>query len=830
METEYSIFVQALKRDVACLSDGDRGVRRAGLDRLRLACEASISTDQAARFFTDQLHVPLCRLVCDQTERIRESAVDLIAWFAKESLPVGPDAYQLCVTVLSDRISQASEPSEEIRIKLVCILSSLIRICGSVIRYVSNDVISALAKSIGDSCPEVKKSGADCAVVLSSSLEASRFRQATHTKPLISALTYNLKHQHWRVRLACMSALHALLALKQDSGDVPLIKDHSEETIPALTAIANDRSVPVREALARSLGAWLISGCIPDDSTAVSFVENGTYCLVTERMTNAWDLKALSLLVSLVLDEEASVCAIATAELRQLSAVSRPTEHSAQAEEQRLRLVGGFSHLPAVATLYADPTVFAFLSCNRRASLAIKQALAVLSRAGNLQDGESARLLAKRLLLVLSPFVTAHLTELVSYLTLTPAGPEEQLVAQSITKAGLLSLILPVIRTNIHAYCAAQNWSLVLSGTEVMTGVLRARPEPIMLQDRECVLAALEEAIDRSPRGTLSGAVSDCAVNLLSQPDDRLFALLLASDAREVLQRAGAFSQDFFQREASRQRKRGARLPAWALLLSCSSAEVFGPHLPTLIIPALRDEARPDSDGEDAVEYRALALEILFALFPRLDRFGSFAESVRMALLEICVPNCAWRPGNANSKIRKASLVCMHQAVSERLLNPDHCLEILVSALPALKSCLDDSWVPDNRLLSLVLIKELMSAMTLPPQELDLFRDLYPELLKRLDDSQDPVRIEACACLGGLFLRVGQEQRLLSTSSVAYILKSLLVHLDDPSEAVASAVTAACTAASASCEAQLVRQEIAAGEARASRPRRFADLLAALSH
>ena len=818
METDYSSFLQSHRRDIACLSDGDRSVRKAGLDRIVTSCHGVAATPHLPCFFNEHLHLPLCKLLGDQTERIRENALDLILWILTNVSQLSIDSLPVCISAICDRITHSSEPSEEIRVKLVRVLAVLIPLLGHQVRQFSNDLITSLSKCIGDACPDVKKEGSDCIVVISRFLDASRFRQAANTKQLVSTLVYNLKHQHWRVRQACLNALQHLLGLQQDSGDAPLIKDFAEDVIPALTAVASDRSVPVRESLASALGSWMRAGCIPDDSTAVSFVENGSYCLVADRAGFSWDLRCLSLLASLVLDDDKAVSLRASAELSLLAQTARSAPLFVDQEELRVVIVH-CNVSPVLSEFYADQAVFSFLGNAKRVNPVIKNALTLLGRSGTLHEGESVRLLAKRLLTVLCPYLVPHLSDCLTLLVLdAPSNlPEDRLLAQCIAKAGFLDFAVPVLRKSIHGYCSSQNWQLVSSALSVLRELLHA--STISETCRVFALEALEEAVAKSPRNSFNAVIADCA-SVLAQ-DDRLYSLLLAAEARDLLLSAGAFNADFFAREAAKPRS--ARLPALSLLLSCSDYQVFQPFLETLVLPILREESRPDADG--AIESRAAALEILHALFPRLHDTGEF---VRLALRDICAPNCAWRPGNANSKLRKAALVCMYQAVSHNLLGPADCLELLVHCLPSFKSCLDDNWVPDNRLVSLALIKLLLQACILSPDNGELFRDIYPEMLKRLDDSQDPVRIEACACIGIIFARVGAEYKLLSRSSVSYILKSLLVHLDDQSEAVAAAVAEAVRCASRSCDLNLVREEMTAGEARSSRPRRFADLLASL--
>ncbi len=60
-------------------------------------------------------------------------------------------------------------------------------------------------------------------------------------------------------------------------------------------------------------------------------------------------------------------------------------------------------------------------------------------------------------------------------------------------------------------------------------------------------------------------------------------------------------------------------------------------------------------------------------------------------------------------------------------------------------------------------------------------RDIYPELLKRMDDSQDNIREKACEALEAFFNLLPEGW---SESLYEYIVKSVIIHLDDPNEAI----------------------------------------------
>jgi len=77
----------------------------------------------------------------------------------------------------------------------------------------------------------------------------------------------------------------------------------------------------------------------------------------------------------------------------------------------------------------------------------------------------------------------------------------------------------------------------------------------------------------------------------------------------------------------------------------------------------------------------------------------------------------------------------------------------------------------------------------------DTLRALYPEILKRLDDSNDAVRCAGCAALALLPCATpAAQEELLRGMPAQYTLDTLLIHLDDGDAGVQSAVYGAAAA------------------------------------
>ncbi len=111
------------------------------------------------------------------------------------------------------------------------------------------------------------------------------------------------------------------------------------------------------------------------------------------------------------------------------------------------------------------------------------------------------------------------------------------------------------------------------------------------------------------------------------------------------------------------------------------------------------------------------------------------------------------------------------------------------SGLPTLKSCLADDDAATRHMATLLLGDSL--ALLRGSLDAETGRSLYHEALKRLDDSNDAVRVTACTAIAHLSAAPPDPADAWRGTPVEYILDTLLLHLDDPSQAVQAAVFAA---------------------------------------
>ena len=104
--------------------------------------------------------------------------------------------------------------------------------------------------------------------------------------------------------------------------------------------------------------------------------------------------------------------------------------------------------------------------------------------------------------------------------------------------------------------------------------------------------------------------------------------------------------------------------------------------------------------------------------------------------------------------------------------------------MASIKNCMDDDWQNDIRFASVILLKGLLNFLG-SVLEYEDFKDIYPEMLKRLDDAQDGIRIEMCNCFEVFFEILPTNW---SSSLYEYCIKTIFIHLDDNNENIQKAV------------------------------------------
>ena len=115
------------------------------------------------------------------------------------------------------------------------------------------------------------------------------------------------------------------------------------------------------------------------------------------------------------------------------------------------------------------------------------------------------------------------------------------------------------------------------------------------------------------------------------------------------------------------------------------------------------------------------------------------------------------------------------------------------TALPLLTSCLDDDNT-ETRLLTCGMLAVALDRLGAGRITDGWTRTLYPELLKRLDDASDAVRIKSADPIISLircfhYSSTYSAEANMDKTNYQYFLRGLLVHLDDPAPEIQQAAS-----------------------------------------
>ena len=150
------------------------------------------------------------------------------------------------------------------------------------------------------------------------------------------------------------------------------------------------------------------------------------------------------------------------------------------------------------------------------------------------------------------------------------------------------------------------------------------------------------------------------------------------------------------------------------------------------------------------------------------------------------LPALVWHAGKTAAAVRFAAISALSTLLGHQLLHFDQ-LQAMLSGdrlLPMLFQSLEEEYFVDTRLAACSATYHLLaSAGKLLTCE--QCRLTYPELLKRLDDSSNTVRTSICAALR---VFVGEASSSLDDGNATYLIKGMLIHLDDVDPVIQEAV------------------------------------------
>jgi len=168
----------------------------------------------------------------------------------------------------------------------------------------------------------------------------------------------------------------------------------------------------------------------------------------------------------------------------------------------------------------------------------------------------------------------------------------------------------------------------------------------------------------------------------------------------------------------------------------------------------------------------------------------SLRNCSEILLERVLFPCCVWRVGMVESTLRKLAMAAALALVSRiGFKSFDIVTKQFRTSQGTLMSCLEDDDITTRRISCRVLTKifDFVSQATSQRLSYEQINDLYPKLLKRLDDSDDEIRKESCFMLIK-FWSAAEKTSFFHETCMVYTFDVLLLHLDDPSIEIQRAV------------------------------------------
>lgn len=208
--------LQGIARHINCLSEENRNTRKRALEGIKkdtLQRSPPLDKTELQTVFSEVLK-PLLKTVSDPVEKCRELSISILSEFL-QSVPIPGECLPYVMPVLVQRLGQQDivEPSEELRLQMVEMLSQIVTLSADKMMVYLDDSIRILQRTIQDPFPEVKKESCKCASKLAKSIPQHFHMQSESLiKPLLTAIS----HQHSRVRVCVIEAIGKCIKLSTE--------------------------------------------------------------------------------------------------------------------------------------------------------------------------------------------------------------------------------------------------------------------------------------------------------------------------------------------------------------------------------------------------------------------------------------------------------------------------------------------------------------------------------------------------------------------------------------------------------------------------------------
>ncbi|ORX38796.1 ARM repeat-containing protein [Piromyces finnis] len=249
-EEKFNEVLMNIQRDINIISEisSDRLSKRRSLEKIKketIGNKKGLSIEILQKLFFN-ISNALVRCLGDSIEKCRELSTQIITEFFETIDPIPFISYIMPVFV--NRYSQPEiiEPSEEIRLATVELILKISDISKREITPFVEDIVRILDRTLQDSYPEVKK--VSCKIIISL-VENAEHQVSFFGEKITKSLVPTLQHKHSSVRIIALQALkYAVIADASGLNDI----------INTLRNLTLDKTGSVREVLYKTVSEWLL--------------------------------------------------------------------------------------------------------------------------------------------------------------------------------------------------------------------------------------------------------------------------------------------------------------------------------------------------------------------------------------------------------------------------------------------------------------------------------------------------------------------------------------------------------------------------------------------
>ncbi|KAI9350767.1 armadillo-type protein [Obelidium mucronatum] len=843
-------LIKALCRaNILAAAASQRAQKKAAVAAIAAAA-APLRPAAAARVFA-AVAKPLLAAAADASDAVREAAIAAVQNLANSAADLVP-VLPYIVPVVSNRLSQPDlvEPAEELRLLLVKLMLSIVDKTKQIFAPGVEETVKILTRTLVDPFPDVKKES--CNLVVSLSTHCGRIL-TPHVPALVKVLIPNLSHRHAAVRTQSLKSIQSLLLL--DPSPLDDLSDH-------FRLLTMDKTPGVRDALFQMAIALLTK--MPD-----------RYSI---------GYKVLPTLFAGLVDDVKSVAAGCWTGLDQLGALyelewedrvkgeqdvdvglhgvlldaARPrvgVRHLARDNVQKTvnKVVDGLQDWNVEVRAKSASVLAAFVPLAERN---------ITGYMGNLLPAIYRVLAADDALVVketlkatevLGRFVEPdlYLNLLLSHSTINPDSSVTYTLGLIRTLGSLLAGTAPTAITNAHCIIVSKFLAdKEMCGNEGVPLLLEVANVAKVLAGKMAENAvSAGSGIEIGEEGyllfiilmTLLSAKGGDKVpgwtELISKSEWALMDLAKAHGFSSTEQLFPVYFERFLKTYFFSSVKSWTRFSTTELRTLDTflkrSGSVVGSYL-ELVLDLFKEGLNVEKEIEVRQSLLTTFLHLLQVNPTPLNSSGSLSRASSVIIESIVLPATIWRAGRKLARLRGLGM-----QVLANILNPEHTKEtgqflgyipksVMNSFLkedgqylPVTTACMEEDEL-ETRMVAVQSLKWFLEGAV--ECQLDFlaqqFKNTYPELLKRLDDANDNVRILACSTViklikaiefwytqhpaqenglnGALVNGVYIETRLDDVHWVE-LVKGTVIHVDDANNAVqdsaAEALLAVCQAA-----------------------------------